>query len=631
MPSKTKLPSELRRTGELTGLVSSKCDDFEAYEFSFSSEYPVDRGWGKEILSHDPTALDTARLDAGVVPLLFNHNEGDLLGRVVSGWIDPRKRQGRCRVVFSEDKEAQRRKSQLDEGILSAVSFKYQIHDWDERDGNFVALRWEPLEISLVTVPADPTVGIGRSIDFQTQKGELEIMPSAVRRQRELIEHENIRVESIRALGNKYQETAGQRSVLLADELIESGTSIELARREFLELVSDCSERNQTPIAYGLDPMIGGHQGRRSMTGSPLGLSRSEAQGYSMCRAILGAAGLLDKDEAGFEFECSRALSKSLNRPTKGILIPIAELTSPQQRGFQVGTPSIGGNLVETSVASANFIDILRNASKCIGLGVTQINDCVGNVAVPRRTGTSTAYWVTEDQAITESTGAFDQVLLQPRQLGALTRFSRLMLQQALPDIETLVRSDFAQILALALDAAIINGSGASGQPRGIMQTAGIQSLALGTNGAAITFERLTEMVRMLRSQNADGDRVAWLLNPNVCKKLQTTLKNPAATDSGFVLPDNQMDPILLGYKTASTNQIPSNLTKGTGTALSAAILANWSDVLLANWGVLEILSNPYGSADFERGSIAVRGMMTVDVGIRQPKAFVVCNDIVTT
>jgi hypothetical protein len=89
---------------------------------------------------------------------------------------------------------------------------------------------------------------------------------------------------------------------------------------------------------------------------------------------------------------------------------------------------------------------------------------------------------------------------------------------------------------------------------------------------------------------------------------------------------DSSVLGMALGYLFATTENIPSNFEKGTSDNLSGLIFGNWKDVLVGQWGVLEILSNPYGASDFASGSVSVRALQSVDLGIRNPEAFVICK-----
>lgn len=144
-------------------------------------------------------------------------------------------------------------------------------------------------------------------------------------------------------------------------------------------------------------------------------------------------------------------------------------------------------------------------ASGFRALGATVLAGLHGNISIPRRTGSSTTAWVAENAAITASDPTFDAVTLSPKHAGAIHEWSRNMIQQASPDVEQLAHNDLALILAEALDLAAINGSGASNQPLGILGTAGIGSVAIGTNGGPITWDKVVDLMAEVEIDNAEG------------------------------------------------------------------------------------------------------------------------------
>ena len=134
-------------------------------EFSFSSEAPVARWFGDEVLSHAAESVDLTRLNDGA-PLLWNHNPDQVLGVVERGWIDEEKKRGMVSVRFSRSAFAEEKLADIRDGILRNVSVGYSISDADQsRDGSIVATSWQPHEVSVVSVPADTSVGIGRQLE----------------------------------------------------------------------------------------------------------------------------------------------------------------------------------------------------------------------------------------------------------------------------------------------------------------------------------------------------------------------------------------------------------------------------------------------------------------------------------
>ena len=210
---------------------------------------------------------------------------------------------------------------------------------------------------------------------------------------------------------------------------------------------------------------------------------------------------------------------------------------------------------------------------------------------------------------------------MSPKHCGGLTELSRNMLLQSSPDIEQLVRADFAAMLAHALDLAAINGSGTSNQPLGILGTSGIGSVAMGTNGAALTYDAVADLVGAVADANAEAGSLAFLTNTKVRRaaaKLKDSQNRPLGEDVVFQ-----------SLPRAFSNQVPSNLTKGTASGIcSALIYANWADLLIGVWSELDILVNPYESTAYSKGNVQVRAMMTVDIDVRHPESFAAIKDI---
>nr|DAK41055.1 MAG TPA: major capsid protein [Caudoviricetes sp.] len=143
---------------------------------SFSSEEPYQRYWGAEVLDHSEGAVDLTRINE-IGCLLFNHNRDAVIGKIAKAWIEGGR--GMAEVEFDSDEESERIFQKVANGTLKGVSVGYQIESWEEvaqgkqsADGKAIgpaaiARKWTPYEISIVSVPADPTVGVGRELSEQ--------------------------------------------------------------------------------------------------------------------------------------------------------------------------------------------------------------------------------------------------------------------------------------------------------------------------------------------------------------------------------------------------------------------------------------------------------------------------------
>lgn len=162
------------------------------FELSFSSEEPYNRGWCIEILDHTPGAVKLDRLnEIGV--LLYNHHRDEVLGRIERAWIEGDR--GKAIVAFDDDEAADVIFQKVKSGTLKGVSVGYRVSLWEfvERgaissNGKYtgpcdVAKEWEPFEISIVSVPADPTVGVGRDMAPETEETTRKQAPSMAERQ----------------------------------------------------------------------------------------------------------------------------------------------------------------------------------------------------------------------------------------------------------------------------------------------------------------------------------------------------------------------------------------------------------------------------------------------------------------
>ena len=343
----------------------------------------------------------------------------------------------------------------------------------------------------------------------------------------------------------------------------------------------------------------------------------SMIEGVGLLDAIRAQLGGTDV-AAGRAREVSQELARRSGRTAQGLFWSM----SAEQRTLTTTTPAAGpgGNLIPTDYRPDLFIDRLRNATRVRALGATVLSGLTGNVVIPRRKASSVAGWVNENQALTSSDPAFDGVTLSPKHAGALSDWSRNMVMQSSPDVEALARNDMALILGEALDAAAIAGTGVAPQPRGILNQAGIGSIAIGANGGPLTYKAVADLVGTVDDANVNGDSTGFLMNTKVRRaaiEIVTTYGEPLGLSTVFQ-----------SKNIAASNLVPANGTKGTGTNLSSLIYGNWSDLLIGVWSELDVLVNPYLSGSYEKGNVSIRAMMTVDIAVRHPESFAAITDI---
>ena len=581
--------------------VTMRKRDDRTFEASLSSETVVERFFGGERLVHTTEAVDLTRARDGL-PLLFNHDPDEPIGLVQGVRVEDRKLRGTLR--FGNSRRAQELAADAADGLVRNMSISYRPIEMEpdpDEDDVYNVTRWEVLEASITPIPADPAVGIGRSygdITMENEETTLHLSRSERRREKRAREEERRRVHDIMALGEKYDVPE------LAARAVEGGWTVEQMTRQIL----DEMERKQGPTPNPMGPL------------GDLDMSPREADRFSFVRAIRAQ---MDPKyamrECGFELECSRAVAQKLGREPQGLFVPL----DVQTRVMSVGTATAGGYLKGTDHLADSFIDMLRDAIVIESLGATVLDGLQGDVDIPRQDAQSTAYWVAEGGAPTTSQPTMGQLLLSPKTVGGFTDMTRKLILQSSPQVEDMVRRDLAQVLAAAIDRVAINGGGTN-EPVGILQTTGIGAVSLGANGGPPTWASIVNLIREVAIDNALEGNLAFLTNAAVVATLRQTAK-VSGTDSKMILEESE----LLGYPVRQTNLVPSNLTKGTGTNLSAMIFGNFRDVILAYWSALDLLVDPYTLGT--SGGVRVIAFRDVDIGIRHAQSFAAIQDMVTS
>ena len=619
--------SELRRSMAI-GTVDVK---ERTIELSFSSEIELELWPGLiEVLSHETSAVDLTRLNNSA-PLLFNHDLDQPIGVVESASIGA-DRKGRAVVRFGLTDEAKAALTNVQDGILKNVSVGYRILAVEKtatRESGaevWTVTRWQPYEVSIVTVPADTTVGVGRSLESKpripqksqimtraqlialltkrgitvsdttsdeelvrlVESGETKIDVVGERAAAQTAERD--RVRSILSAGEQYKEPE------LARGFAESGKSVEEFRAELLKKVDS---RNRA-IADAT---------------KPVGLSEMESKSFSFIRlmramcAEVGEQGKL-REEAKFELEACEAAGQRMHRPTQGMVIPIdvmmqragANTTSIVSGGGYSGT---GSNTVATDLLAGSFIDILRNKTVLMQLA-SQLAGLVGNVDIPKQTDTTAATWVGEDTAATKSALNFGLVSLRPKTITTFGQVTRRMLKQNSVGVEALFRNDLAMTIARGIDAAGFYGTGSANDPTGIKNIGGIHSTTFATAGKP-TFAELVAQETAIAQLNADVASMAYVVNPSTRGYAKTTRKITTSTSDATIW---EPGGTLNGYRTEVTNQITAG----------DVFFANFADFIIGLWGGLEVTVDPYSIST--QGGIKVVLFQDVDMAVRRAASF---------
>lgn len=330
-------------------------------------------------------------------------------------------------------------------------------------------------------------------------------------------------------------------------------------------------------------------------------------------KKLEGEISLVDAINAQIE---NRALSGALaeyNQEAKrngqnvnGVAVPHSIF---ERRAAQTTTTAAG--IVPDDFRADQFIGLLRNALVVRSLGARVLGNLRGDIVIPKQATSATAYWVAENEALTESGLAFDSITMGPKHVGGMTELSRQLLQQSNPSIEQLVRDDFVAVVSAAVDLALLHGDGVK-QPQGIVTAA----TGTGTLGSA-TWAKVLKIIEDLGADNISPNY--WLTSPQVVTKLRSTLKEAGLP--GYLMENGQ----LAGIPVAVSKHLANKAgTPDTG----RMILGDFSEMLIGTWGGVDVLANPYESTAYARGGVKVRIMTTLNMIPRRAEAFSVIDDV---
>ena len=690
-----KIPNTLYRDG------SSELNAADnTLRMSISSEEPYLRfGWvdGKfgeyyEVLDHGPNGCDMSRLQNGAA-LLFNHDRNVMLGTISAPTIQGTRAYGMARISDAEDIKDHR--TRIREGILKDTSVGYSVisdgEEIGERDGiPMLKFRWAPHEVSLVTIPADASVGIGReramqdgpNAEYLTEKftrkknvvdGKLNFtdkrttqpaMPAETEipaneketkidlvRERETAASNGVAEfkarakkinEFVNSLGNQPAWQEACRAI--AAKHIDGEANYSAFHEEALRAFPTAQEVNPGQT--------------RTNEGGSIGMSRKDRKRFSLARAILMANSR--EGLKGFESEVCEAAANLYygkdNRQFSGLCIPddvlrdnfaeTHELGANQrqtlledqirlaamnpnshlgQRALNVSTFSAGGALVGTDLLGGSLIDILRNAV-LIGQGpmaVTELGGLVGNVAIPKQTGTTTVYWLAEGASVTESQETFAQLVLTPHRMGVYTGYTKQLLAQASISVEAFVRSDQAQAMAVEEDRVTIQGTGIGGEPTGILNTTG--TLSNVTFSGAATWADMVALEYGLENANVRNGQMAILTSPLTKSYLKQTPVIAASTFPIFLWGKNEGFPTINGVMPGVVNEYPAYATKNMTNQMIQGVFSN---LFKARWAGFDVVVDPYTGAQTETIKVFVNQWL--DIGLRYPQSFNVTTDAPT-
>lgn len=640
------------RQAEVTVRVAGE-DGAKVYEFDFSSEAPVEGRWmwveeqeryvqGTEVLLHGKDNVDLSFIGSGRAPFLKDHNWGLQAGVIEAVTLDDERRVLKVTgLKFSRSRDGQDLQADIDDGIRKNVSVGYVIEEVIEAEppkrdspGVYHVTKWRPYEVSSVSIPADEGVGFrqrAENAEFDTvvyrskqffnhnEKEEREMEPEKNNRAGERgeqtpapaqtvevkMESDHTRISLVADL-NSDIFTGGRR--IASDAIADNLSFDEFKERYLPELKKAQDEAEKRAI-------------EDATVDFSIGLSEKETNRFrfmNLVNLLANPNSREAREKAAYELEVSDAAASRSKKAPQGIMVPVDVLRgafNPFRHQRELTVAGDGGVFKQTNVLGGSFIDFLDAQTRVVQAGATVLRDLDGSISIPRRNAEMIGGWVGESGDTPEKTPSYDSVTLTDKTYGMHVLISRQMRLQSSVDIEMLVRRDMATGMAIGIDRGALSGTGSGNQPTGVINKTGVNFVTLG-GAHTPTYDNVVDMETAITEDNelAEGGDLSWILHPTfvgVCKK--TPIESGDATR--IISRDEKG---LIGYPRYSTRNALYNSVK-------RMILGNWADLLIGFWSGLDVIVDPYSSA--QDGTLRLVILQDCDVALRHPESFCISEN----
>jgi HK97 family phage major capsid protein/HK97 family phage prohead protease len=579
-----------------------------------SSEQPVKRSFGLEVIDHSADSMDLTFLRSGRAPLLLDHDMSKQIGIVEDVELDEASRRLRAIVRFGKSSLASEVFDDVVDGIRRNISVGYELHGRVERKDDpdeYYRVKTRPLEVSIVSIPADgsESVGVGRSHPPVTSTSKQE----RTKNMESHVDVEAAKAEAVRAARENDKAILDLAARFnrrdLGEAAIGRGLAVESFRGELLTDIEKRQALEVAPLSHDVKP--------------------KEQRRYSL-GALVRAQITGNYNEASFEREMHQEIVRRTGKQSEGFFVPdFAWRAGPMSAAATgaVGNENVTDNFVPQIQRGDLFIEALRSRQVMSALGVTYMGGLTNRIRIPKFSAGANAGFVEELGDVTDQSQTDAGVLLQPRTLGAFVEMSRLLMMESIPAIEQIVRNDLLASVADRIEYYAINGTGGSGQPTGLLNAGiGNVDISAGTDVDALTWADIVALVKTVEESNGviNAAALGWLSHPAVKAKLASTAK-VGSTDSVMLLNDPWNN--LYGYNAQFTANVPTNLDPGDGGSdASALIYGDWSQLMVGLFNSPSILVNPY--AGDKAGTVRVTIHQEVDVAVRHNESFAKTDEV---
>jgi HK97 family phage major capsid protein len=345
--------------------------------------------------------------------------------------------------------------------------------------------------------------------------------------------------------------------------------------------------------------------------------SKQERKAFSLNKAIrsmVEGTALEGPEKEARERGQAAARAAGIGIAPSAFTVPLFESRAAGQTVTE-DAGAYGGNTVATELRGP--IDYLRPMPVVEKLGAVFLTGLQGNVEFPKSSGGVTASWEGEVDEVANTKTAWGKIAMAPRRLAVSVLVSLQNLAQSSFDMELYTMNEIRKAIENEIDKDALTGA------KGVLNSSGTNSVAIGTNGGVLSFAKAVDMETAVYVENANGARLNYVSNAKVRGKAkQTVLESGQAT---YLLQNNEIN----GYPFEMSNHIPSNLTKGTASGVCSAVLfGDFSKLVIGQWGFMDLSVDDKSRK--KEGYIEITANVYLDVAVLEPKAFTVLKDATT-
>lgn len=646
------------------GVINEGHNDQYEFEIAFSSEQPYQRQfWDEqnqemvvldEILVHTPESVDLSRLNNNA-PLLFNHNFDNHLGVVCNARIDADK-VGRATVRFSKHGTlANDIRNKVIEGTMEKISVGYDIKEYhiDYAKGQLIVTKFVPFELSFVTVPADDSVGLNRSLNTITvnleakrdmtkeqieeikeeqESAPVEETPVEEIKEPEVEETQERQVEENKENENledgkdaKHPESVDDDSSTVREEEIKEEREAAPVEEEKIEVAERSEEdeleireiarelniddeelkralaiKDMTPEAFrtkALNNLVNAQRNNEQQINKESIMEKTFDLNNVIRSLVDGAA--LGAHEAEYSAMAATATMQR-GRAARGgsVFVPAAAMRAASEGNTKATLTAV----TDEKLLTESYIEMLMPESVLGRLGVTVLSGLNSPIAVPKMTASSVDAFgfVDENGAAPESKAEFANVKMAPKTFAGGNPISRQSLK-TVPNIATLITDHINKAVRIKLEQLILSDKDNARGPAGLVKQ--LVDASRVTKKAAFSYKDFLKEIAALTDAGVPAQAIKFAMSGATAAELESTLKDNGV--SGYIIENGK----LAGYEVVTSGVIPAG----------HIVLGDFSGIIVGEWGGLELDMDD--STYRAQSAIVPRVWLDLDYVVAQPEA----------